>query len=110
MRGQDRAAWRFAQARQSRGDRGGVEHQRLARIERGLDIARDGDFRAIAASALGVLATIDELAERVEALHARATRAEGELGRSNPPLFQAVQLVGGTDLERVRDQMKLLKR
>ncbi len=35
-------------------------------LERGLDIARDGEWSAIAASALGVLATIDELSARRE--------------------------------------------
>jgi len=52
-------------------------------LERGLDIARDGDFNAIAASALGVLATIDELGERRDQASQRyreAARLAGDAG------------------------------
>jgi len=52
-------------------------------LERGLDLARDGDWTAIAASALGVLATIDELgARRDEALqrYREAARLAGDAG------------------------------
>ncbi len=52
-------------------------------LERGLDVARDGDFSAIAASALGVLATIDELADRRSEASQRyreAARLAGDAG------------------------------
>eukprot|EP00798_Chlamydomonas_sp_ICE-L_P032525 gene32525-17238_t len=51
-----------------------------------------------------------ELADVVEAMHMRNAEVEGQLARSNPAVFTAVQLAGPADLERIRDQMKLLKR
>ncbi len=51
-------------------------------LERGLDIARDGEWSAIAASALGVLATIDELSARRDQAAKRYREASQSAGKA----------------------------
>jgi hypothetical protein len=53
------------------------------RLERAMDIARDGDFKALCAAAMGVLGTVDEMnGERMSAgeRYADASILAGEAG------------------------------
>ncbi|GAX78130.1 hypothetical protein CEUSTIGMA_g5572.t1 [Chlamydomonas eustigma] len=53
---------------------------------------------------------VELLAERVEEVQARVTQAEAAMAKSNPEVFATVQRADTSDLARLRDQMKLLKR